>query len=82
MLNRQLIFLYKNEAVRVCKRNREKYDENTTNLPSDFTEIVLDGGCHAYFGMYGPQEGDGTPTISNDEQISLTADIIADFVGE
>ena len=44
--------------------NREKYNENKSNLPDDFTEVVIDGGCHAYFGMYGAQKGDGTPTIS------------------
>jgi len=56
--------------------NRAKYDENKTNLPSDFTEVVIEGGCHAYFGMYGAQEGDGLSTISNEEQILLTADQI------
>ena len=56
--------------------NREKYDENKTNLPDGFTEIVIDGGCHAYFGMYGAQDGDGMPTISNKEQIILTAENI------
>ena len=56
--------------------NREKYDENKSNLPKDFTEVVIDGGCHAYFGMYGAQDGDGTPTISNHEQIGLTVDNI------
>ena len=53
--------------------NREKYDENKQNLPSDFTEVIIEGGCHAYFGMYGAQDGDGEPTISQSEQISLTA---------
>lgn len=57
--------------------NREKYTNTKTNLPDDFTEIIIDGGCHAYFGMYGPQEGDGTPTISNEYQIRLTAEHIA-----
>ncbi len=56
--------------------NREKYDENKSNLPTDFTEIVIDGGCHAYFGMYGAQDGDGTPTITNEEQIHLTVEHI------
>ncbi len=56
--------------------NRVKYDENKSNLPSDFIEVVLDGGCHAYFGMYGEQEGDGQPTISNEEQIFLTVENI------
>ena len=60
--------------------NQEKYSENKSNLPEDFTEKVIDGGCHAYFGMYGSQEGDGVPTISNEEQIVLTAEIIVEFI--
>ena len=60
--------------------NREKYDKNKSNLPDDLTEIVIDGGCHAYFGMYGTQDGDGIPTISNEQQILLTASAIADMV--
>jgi len=58
----------------------EKYAENIVNLPENYQEHIIDGGCHAYFGMYGPQDGDGTPTISNTEQINLAADIIAGFV--
>lgn len=53
--------------------NRENYDENRSNLPDDFEENIIDGGCHAYFGMYGEQEGDGKPTISCYEQIRETA---------
>lgn len=60
--------------------NRKKYDENKSNLPDDFTEIVIEGGCHAYFGMYGAQDGDGTPTIANHEQIDLTAAYIMEFI--
>ena len=56
--------------------NREKYDENQANLPKDFTEFVIEGGCHAFFGMYGAQEGDGTPRITNEEQIRITAENI------
>jgi hypothetical protein len=56
--------------------NHEKYDENKANLPDDFSEVVIEGGCHAYFGMYGAQDGDGTPTISNHEQIRLTVESI------
>lgn len=53
--------------------NREKYDECKKNLPSDFDEVVIDGGCHAYFGTYGAQDGDGIPTVSNEAQIYSTA---------
>lgn len=56
--------------------NRDKYDAYKANLPSDFIEVVIEGGCHAYFGMYGAQEGDGKPAISNEQQIFLTAEQI------
>ena len=56
--------------------NREKYDKYKSSLPGDFTEYVIDGGCHAYFGMYGAQDGDGTPTITNEEQIRITVENI------
>lgn len=59
--------------------NRETYGKNWVNLPSNTTEIILDGGCHAQFGSYGPQDGDGIPTISGEEQIRQTAEAIAAF---
>lgn len=60
--------------------NREKYEKNKSNLPEDFTELVIDGGCHAYFGMYGEQSGDGVAAISNEQQIYITAAAISEFV--
>ena len=60
--------------------NREKHDECLDNLPAGCTEREIEGGCHAYFGMYGEQSGDGVPTITPIEQITLTANYIADFI--
>lgn len=60
--------------------NMEKYEEYRTNLPADFEEHILEGGNHAGFGFYGPQEGDGTATISSREQIAGTAERIGAFV--
>jgi pimeloyl-ACP methyl ester carboxylesterase len=60
--------------------NKDKYDECKANLPASFQEEIIKGVCHAFFGMYGKQEGDGKPTISNERQIQITADIICDFV--
>lgn len=60
--------------------NREKYEEYKPNLGEGLTEIVIEGGCHAYFGTYGMQKGDGTPTIGVYEQINLTAEYIIDFI--
>lgn len=62
--------------------NQEKYESSKENLPAEFSEVILDGGCHAYFGMYGAQDGDGIPTMSNEEQITLTADAIAEMMLE
>lgn len=62
--------------------NNEKYLEYKTNLPGDFSEVIIDGGCHAYFGMYGQQEGDGIPTVSNEEQIRITTYEIIKMIGE
>ncbi len=62
--------------------NKENYEEDKANLPEDFTEVVIEGGCHAYFGMYGAQDGDGTPSISNEEQIEATVDAVMAFLGE
>jgi hypothetical protein len=58
----------------------EHYEEYKKNLPSDLIEVIIEGGCHAYFGMYGKQDGDGNPSLSANEQISLTAKYIQDFI--
>ena len=60
--------------------NRESYEKNRANLPADTTEVVLDGGCHAQFGCYGPQAGDGIPAISGEEQIRQTTEAITVFI--
>ena len=60
--------------------NMEKYEEGRANLPADYTELIIDGGCHAYFGAYGAQEGDGVPTITAETQWDITAQAIAQFV--
>lgn len=58
--------------------NLEKYAKYKKNLPENTEEIVIDGGCHAYFGAYGEQAGDGKASITRAEQIEITADKIAD----
>jgi predicted esterase len=59
--------------------NIDKYAGYKANLPADFEEHVIDGGCHAGFGSYGAQEGDGTASISSEEQLQLTAQLLTDF---
>lgn len=75
--NLSVLSLYGSEDLVL---NADAYEESRTNLPEGFSEIVLKGGCHAGFGMYGPQDGDGSPTLSASEQIIQTADLITTFI--
>ena len=60
--------------------NLEKYEGYRSNLPENAEESILQGGCHAYFGSYGAQDGDGIPTITNEQQVRWTADKIAEWI--
>jgi hypothetical protein len=62
--------------------NKENYNNNKKNFPSNFTEKVIEGGCHAFFGMYGAQDGDGIPLITNEEQIIMTSNFIVEFINQ
>lgn len=59
--------------------NMEKYKENRGNLPSGFTEFIIEGGCHSYFGSYGRQDGDGEPSVSMEEQVRQTVDVFVEL---
>lgn len=52
----------------------DAYQKYYDNLPDDLIETVIEGGSHAQFGAYGPQKGDGTPTISAAEQLRAVID--------
>ena len=60
--------------------NREAYNKNLAMLPPNVEEVVIQGGCHAFFGDYGEQEGDGMPTITQQEQQHHTVNEIVDFI--
>lgn len=60
--------------------NMESYKENYSNLPDDTTEIIIEDGCHAYFGSYGEQDGDGVPKITPQQQWDFAANAIAEWI--
>lgn len=60
----------------------EKYAGNLKNLPGDMEEHIMGGGCHAQFGSYGLQKGDGTPKISGKEQREITAGLIMEWTAQ
>jgi hypothetical protein len=42
-------------------------EESRAMLPQDAGFVEIDGAVHAFFGDYGPQPGDGSPTITQDD---------------
>lgn len=56
--------------------NRQAAADNEGNLGEDAHELVILGGNHAQFGLYGPQDGDGEASLSPERQRALTADEI------
>ncbi len=57
-----------------------KIEASRSDLPPDTTFTVVEGAAHAQFGDYGPQPGDGTPTISHDEARTRISDATVRFV--
>jgi len=66
----QSLTIYGSED-QVLDRSKITYSENV--------EVIL-GGNHAQFGNYGLQKGDGTATITRDEQQDLTVQKILDWI--
>lgn len=48
-------------------------DESVANLPTDAVFVRIKGAIHAYFGDYGSQRGDGSPTISRKKAQAVIA---------
>lgn len=62
--------------------NINKVEENKNNLPSDYVEMIVEGGNHAQFGNYGLQKGDGVATITTLDQQKKVVKWIDSFIQE
>ena len=62
--------------------NMKSYERNKKNLPNEFEEHVIDGGCHAYFGNYGNQKGDGEASISEVSQQVQTINYLYNWMNK
>ena len=60
--------------------NMDKVEEGRALVPPDAVEYVIDGGNHAQFGNYGIQKGDGTASISAQEQQDETVHSILEWM--
>lgn len=58
----------------------EKIAAARDQLPPDAEMIEIDGASHASFGDYGPQAGDGTPTISTEDMHAEVTELAAGFL--
>jgi pimeloyl-ACP methyl ester carboxylesterase len=54
----------------------DEVEANAIYLPENTTWVLIEGGNHSQFGYYGSQWGDGTATISRDEQQKLTIEAV------
>jgi dienelactone hydrolase len=59
--------------------NRSRYQAAYSLFPLNYQELIIPGGNHASFGIYGEQDGDGKATITATEQIDLSVEKIAAF---
>ena len=53
-----------------------------TRLPADTARATIAGGVHSFFGRYGPQNGDGVPTVSRATAEAQISQAIEGFLGE
>ena len=60
----------------------EDIEASRANLPPDARFEPIEGAIHSYFGDYGPQPGDGQPTISHDQARTLISSASMQFVDE
>ena len=57
-----------------------KVNASKRTLPAAARYLEVKGGVHAFFGDYGPQDGDGKPTISHDQARAQIAAASVEFV--
>ncbi len=55
-------------------------EASRADLPAEASFVPVVGAVHAFFGDYGPQPGDGTPTISHDDARAQIGQVSLDFV--
>lgn len=60
----------------------EKIDAARDQLPADAEVVEIAGASHASFGDYGPQAGDGEPTLSSDEMHAEVSEVLIPFLAD
>lgn len=58
----------------------DKIADSAADLPPTAEFVAIEGAIHAYFGDYGPQGGDGDPTVDRDTAQRQIVDATLAFV--
>jgi len=58
----------------------QKIADSRHLLPTDAEFAEIAGASHSSFGDYGPQPGDGTPTISDDDMTAQLTELVSPFL--
>jgi hypothetical protein len=59
---------------------KDQVEAGLKQLPAGSKLEVVDGSVHAFFGRYGPQSGDGVPTVTRDAAQAQIGAYIDDFI--
>lgn len=62
--------------------NKEAYESAKVNYPDSFDEMLIHGGNHSGFAVYGKQRGDGVAAITGEQQIRQTGVILSKLLLE
>ncbi|GAB2818564.1 hypothetical protein GCM10027022_05750 [Alpinimonas psychrophila] len=57
-----------------------KVKASKPTLPATASYLEVEGGVHAFFGDYGPQDGDGKPAISHEQARAQISAASVEFV--
>lgn len=60
----------------------DKIDAARDELPADAELVEIEGASHASFGDYGPQDGDGVPTISPEDMHAEVTELTMSFLDD
>jgi hypothetical protein len=58
----------------------ERVERAPSELPPDANFVPVEGAIHSFFGDYGFQNGDGTPTVSRDDAQALIVEASLDLL--
>ncbi len=62
--------------------SQEDLDTSRANLPASAEFVAIEGGNHAQFGSYGPQDGDNPAQITTEEQLAEITAVMSDFLSK